>query len=138
MKYYILFLFVFKATPGFAQTPFLKPDLVPGKYRVGFKAFHEYDYSRSVLDSHSIFLKTPLRNRARPIQICVWYPADLKRNATSMPCKDYIHLMATEFDFGYQGDPMAHPFVKERTSDFNQKQLDALMKAHSNAYKNRR
>lgn len=136
MKYYFIFLFVFKAITGFAQTQFLKPDLTPGKYQVGFKAFHEYDYSRSVPDSHSIFLKTPLKNLARPIQICVWYPAEIKRNATPMPCKDYIHLMATEFDFGYQGDPMTHPFVKERVPDFNKKQLDALMKANSNAYKN--
>ncbi len=44
--------------------------------------------------------------------------------------------MATEFDFEYRGDPMMHPFVKERVSDFNKRQVDALMKANSSAYKN--
>ncbi len=44
--------------------------------------------------------------------------------------------MATEFDFEYRGDPMMHPFVKERVSDFNKRQVDALMKANSSVYKN--
>jgi hypothetical protein len=133
----LMLLLVFSSVlKGNAQTQFLEPNLKPGKYQVGFKSFHEYDYSRSVPDSHSIFLKTPLGNLARPIQICVWYPAAVKGNATPMPCKEYIHLMATEFDFDYQGDPMTHPFVKERLSDFNKKQVDALMMANSNAYKN--
>jgi len=133
---FILSLIVFRTITGIAQTSFLEPDLTPGKYQVGFKAFHEYDYSRSVPDSHSIFLKTPLKNLARPLQICVWYPASVKRSSTPMPCKEYIHLMATEFDFDYQGDPITHPFVKERVSDFNKQQLDSLMKANSSAYKN--
>lgn len=134
--FFVIFLIVFRTITNIAQTPFLKPDLTSGKYQVGFKAFHEYDYSRSVPDSHSIFLKTSLKNLARPIQICVWYPAEVKRSAMPMPCKEYIHLMATEFDFEYRGDPMTHPFMKERVSDFNKQQVDALMKANSNAYKN--
>lgn len=133
---FILLLVFCNTLEGNAQTQFLEPNLKPGKYQVGFKSFHEYDYSRSVPDSHSIFLKTRLKNLARPIQICVWYPAAVKKSAIPMPCKEYIHLMATEFDFDYQGDPMKHPFVKERMSDFNKQQADALMKATSGAYKN--
>ncbi len=132
----IISLIVFGATAAIAQTQFLNPGLTPGKYKVGFKVFHEYDYSRSVPDSHSIFLKTPLKNLARPIQIGVWYPAAVKKNAMPMPCSEYIHLMASEFDFDYRGDPMAHPFVKERVADFNKPQVEALMKAISGAYKN--
>lgn len=130
---------ILKAVTVIGQTPFLNPDLTPGKYQVGFKSFHEYDNSRSVPDSMSIFLKTPLKNRARPVQICVWYPAMVGGNTAPMPYKDYIHLMATEFDFDYRGDPMEHPFVKERVLDnpfFVKEQVNAAVQATSTVFKN--
>lgn len=135
VRFLIPLFIIYSNYAGNAQTRFLEPGLKPGKYQVGFKAFHEYDYSRSVPDSHSIFLKTPLKNLARPIQICVWYPAAAGHSAVPMPCAEYVHLMATEFDFDYQGNPMEHPFLKERMPDFNKEQADALMKASSTAYK---
>lgn len=137
--FFILSVIVFNAIAGIAQTSFLNPGLAFGRYKVGFRAFHKYDYSRSVPDSQSIFLKTPLENLARPIQICVWYPAEVEKDTIPMPYKDYVYLMATEFDFSYQGDPMEHPFVKERVLDnpsFREEQVNAVLQATSTVFKN--
>jgi dienelactone hydrolase len=133
----LLFWLAHTTLPG--QTTFLEPKLDYGPHAIGFKAFHEYDYSRTVQDTISPFLKTPVKNRARPVQICVWYPAAAKKGLRDMPYADYLKLMATEFDFNYSGNPLEHPFVKERLFEdpfFKKEQVDAALKAYSIVYKN--
>lgn len=113
-KTFILFvlLCVWNLT-GIAQTPFLEPNLTGGKYPVGFKVFHEYDYSRTAVDTFDIATMGKPTTMARPIQISVWYPAGIEKTSNPMPFKNYIDLMATQINFDFHGDPLQHPFVKE-------------------------
>jgi len=58
-------------------------DLKPGPYGIGFKTIEKYDYQRPVgpiLD----YFGAPLEGeRSRPMQMCIWYPAD--RAESDMP-----------------------------------------------------
>ena len=50
------------ATPLFAQQAYIHGDVEPGEYEVGFKVFHEYDYSRTFkpdFNDDGVTLSTP-------------------------------------------------------------------------------
>jgi len=64
-------------------------DLQPGPYAVGFKTIEKHDYLRPVgpiLD----YFGTPLAGeRSRPIQICIWYPAEVTPDGMRMVYGEY-------------------------------------------------
>lgn len=82
-----------------AQGPALWGDLEPGAYRVGFAVTNERDYSRSYWPKN---LRPRLRDRARPVQVSVWYPARVGAGSAPEPFATYVHLLATEYEFGAQ------------------------------------
>jgi len=74
-------------------------DLKPGPYAVGFKTVEKYDYSRVFLPKYDYF-GTPLEGeRARPIQICIWYPASAKTKAAPMVYGEYSFPYPENTDF---------------------------------------
>lgn len=58
-------------------------NLKPGPHAVGFMAVEEYDYARSFQPKRDYFGTILPGERARRIQICIWYPA--KKPVTEVP-----------------------------------------------------
>jgi hypothetical protein len=97
-KILLLVILVFAAfTIGnaFATTSPFWGDLKPGQFGVGFQIIEKYDYSRPFKRKFDYEGNMVSGERARPLQINVWYPAKSKSNS-SMLLADYIHLAATE------------------------------------------
>ena len=70
--------------------------LKPGSHDVGFRTIEKYDYSRSFLPKLNYFGEPVEGERARPIQICLWYPAKT--------AKDDIRMVYGEYNFPYPED----------------------------------
>lgn len=131
-------LLIFLTVTGLlGQNRYLEPEMKYGPYKVGFKVFHEYDYSRTIERNASSALSGDKTEIARPIQITVWYPAAIKESEEPMGYNSYIHLMATETDFEFNGDPMTHPYIRERLYEdpfIDQKQLEIALKSKTKAF----
>ena len=73
-------------------------DLQAGPHPVGFTARFEYDNSRVFRAKYNADGKLYAGNRARPIQIAIWYPAE-KTTQNHMRFEEYAYLLAQELDF---------------------------------------
>lgn len=82
-----------------AQTSVLWGDLKPGEYPVGFKTIEKYDYSRTFRSKYDYFGELIPGENARPIQICIWYPAQKSDNDQSMVLGEYIFPIPENQDF---------------------------------------
>jgi dienelactone hydrolase len=70
----------------------------PGPHLVGLKVVEQYDYSRTY-QSRTNDLGVPYeRERARPLQTLIWYPAE-KSTLKPMTVGDYGNLAASETSF---------------------------------------
>ena len=133
----LLLTYLLASSPVFSQTEFLEPNLDYGSYDIGFKVFHEYDYSRT---ASIIVPESGNRTEAsqpRPIQIGVWYPIKKGAKGNKMPFKRYIELMATQTDFDYTGKPLEHPFIRNslyENSFINREQLELTLEATSSSF----
>jgi len=67
-----------------------------GKYGVGFRSEHTFDYSRSFVMTDSAISAGPDRFGHRPIQLCIWYPALKIAELKPMQYEDYFFLSASE------------------------------------------
>lgn len=72
------------------KTPAIWGDLEPGPYAVGFKTIEKYDHSRVSRPEHDYFGRPLDGERARPIQICIWYPAETTTELSSMVYGEYV------------------------------------------------
>lgn len=72
------------------KTPAIWGDLEPGPYAVGFKTIEKYDYSRVSRPEHDYFGRPLDGERARPIQICIWYPAETATELSPMVYGEYV------------------------------------------------
>lgn len=79
-----------------AQTPKLWGDLTPGPFAVGFGTVEKYDYSRTFRPEKDYFGNRLEGEKARPIQLCYWYPAQADNSHTRM--------MYGEYAFPYPND----------------------------------
>jgi len=82
-------LFVLHAC-GMADSPILWNDLQPGPHDVGFITIEKYDYTRSFRAKFDYFGNLQEGERARPIQICVWYPAKVSSDVSRMVLGEYV------------------------------------------------
>jgi dienelactone hydrolase len=69
-----------------------------GPHAVGFRVVQQYDYSRAYKRGVDAEGKPETRERARPIQTLIWYPAEPDKNARGMLYGGYLDLLATEED----------------------------------------
>ena len=97
-----VFLFLGVMLLGFAsagQASALWGELQPGPYAVGFKTIEKYDYQRPVgpiLD----YFGAPLEGeRSRPMQICIWYPAEETADAAKMVYGEYAFAYPEDDSF---------------------------------------
>jgi len=56
-------------------------NLDKGNYKVGFKVLSLYDSTRTINEGKSI----------RPVQISIWYPAQVSNNPQTLSYKDYFY-----------------------------------------------
>ena len=87
-----------------AEEKHLWGNLEKGAYNVGYKVFHEYDYSRTFKSSKDYHGDFVAAETARPVQISVWYPAAADFKPDYMKYKEYIYTIATESDFSANSD----------------------------------
>ena len=101
-----LFLFVFIGQTGaIGKTPAIWGDLEPGTYAVGFRTIEQYDYSRVSRPKSDYFGRPLDGERARPIQICIWYPAEITTELSPMVYGEYV--------FPYPEDSRFFDFLSE-------------------------
>ncbi len=86
-----------------AETPELWGNLKPGPYATGFTTIETYDYSRVFRAKHNYFGELQEGERARQVQVCVWYPAEKSEDAVTM--------VYSEYNFPSPADGAFSPFV---------------------------
>lgn len=69
-------------------SPF-RSKLTAGPYQAGFETVERYDYSRVFRDKYDYDGNPRDGETARPIQICIWYPAVADPEAQTMVCGEY-------------------------------------------------
>ncbi|MFH1891775.1 MAG: hypothetical protein ABIK83_03735 [Candidatus Zixiibacteriota bacterium] len=84
------------ATSLYANQSPMWGNLEPGQYAIGFKTVEEYDYSRTFRTKRDYFGQPREGERARPIQICIWYPA--------VGAADDMTMVYGEYAFPYPTD----------------------------------
>jgi dienelactone hydrolase len=81
-----------------ARSP-LWGDLEPGPYAVGFRQIPRYDYSRVHRPAVDLEGRPRPGERARPIRVSVWYPAE-RSSAAPLTWGDYAAMVAGEEKLG--------------------------------------
>ncbi len=82
-----------------AQSSPLWGDLKPGEFATGFKTIERYDYSRTFRSHYGYFGEAIPGENSRPIQICIWYPAQKTDDAVSMVLGEYAFPFPEDPDF---------------------------------------
>ncbi len=77
--------------------------LQPGSYRIGFQTIEKYDYSRTFRPKRDYFGTPQPGERARPVQICLWYPA--------RPTAEDMKIAYGEYVFPNPEDPDFYNFL---------------------------
>jgi dienelactone hydrolase len=98
------FIFISRIS-AIGKTPAIWGNLEPGPYAVGFKTIEKYDYSRVSRLKRDYFGRPLDGERARPIQVCIWYPAE---STTELPPMVY-----GEYAFPYPEDSRLFSFLSE-------------------------
>ena len=88
-------LLLLSATTGFTQESSLTIKLPMGKYGVGFKVRHTFDYTRSFSLNTSTKIKDG-KTIFRPMQVCVWYPVQPSQKSDNIKYEDYFLLEFSE------------------------------------------
>ena len=87
---------------GVAGTSTLRGGLEPGPYGIAFTALERYDYSRSFGPKRDYFGTIIPGERGRPVQICIWYPAEPQDEAAGAVYGEYAFVYPDDtrfFDF---------------------------------------
>lgn len=90
-----LALNLFYCACAMAQSPVLWNGMPRGAYEVGFTFERQYDHTRPFQDELDENGKI-VENRARPIQMFVWYPAVRSANSQHLRYEEYLLLNDTE------------------------------------------
>jgi dienelactone hydrolase len=98
--------------------------VAPGPYRVGFRAFVQYDYSRTYRHSYDAKGDTVTGERARPIQTSVWYPAVNRAGGRPMQYADYLAVSALEEGAVHLDSAQRRRMIVKFATDFEQKLPD--------------
>jgi len=82
-------------------SPSIWPNLSAGPFGVGYSVVHQYDYSRSFKKKYDYFGDRVAGELGRPVQISIWYPAEVPAGVERMRYGEYFHALLTEVDFGH-------------------------------------
>ena len=95
----LLILIISFQTNIFAAGSPLWGGLEAGQYDVGFKTIEKYDYSRTFRSRYDYYGEPIPGENARPIQICIWYPAQKSDETSYMVLGEYAFPMPEYPDF---------------------------------------
>lgn len=99
VKFFIILLFlnltVFHQASAI-QSHALWGNLEQGPYQVGFKLIEKWDHSRAYYPKCDYEHKQDKGERARPIRVYVWYPAE-ESDISPMLFTKYFHLALNDF-----------------------------------------
>ncbi len=101
----LAFLSVLSLYSGIGGIVHGKTPLEPGPYGAGFKSYELLDSNRTVLSKYDYFGEPLERKRMRPIQVCVWYPAE---KAVGVP-----KMIMGEYNFPYPQDTEFIDYLSE-------------------------
>lgn len=119
--------------------------LIPGQYDVGYTAAYEYDYSRTVKSKYSYQNELLTDNNFRPVQISIWYPADVEQGSAPMPYSEYLITRESRFNFSLRSEENRKQILdgyKNHINWYNQSKnkneeiSDFLINRKTKAYKN--
>ncbi len=82
-----------------AQAPPLWGELKPGDFGVGFRTIEKFDFSRTYRSKIDYFGETLPGENARPIQICIWYPAVIASDDSYLVLSEYLFPYPANSDF---------------------------------------
>ncbi len=74
-------------------------------YEVGFKTLELFDHSRTAREKYDYFGNLIERETGRPIQVCIWYPAENPEN--NLP------MVFSEYNFPYPEDNRFIDYISE-------------------------
>jgi dienelactone hydrolase len=74
-----------------AETPPVWGDLTPGPHGIGFTTIEKYDSSRTYRVKSDYFGAMLEGERARPLQVCLWYPAVTGPDDYTMVYSEYAY-----------------------------------------------
>jgi dienelactone hydrolase len=96
----VLCLLILLVTSGtlWGDTPPMWRDLQPGPYTIGFRTIEKYDHSRAFAPKRDYFGQPLPGERARPMQTCIWYPAQAT-DAAQMVYGEYSFPYPEQQDF---------------------------------------
>jgi len=94
----VIVLILFQ-TSALAEKPAVWGDLTPGPYGVGFQTLEKYDYSRAFRVKYDYFGAPLPGERARPIQILLWYPAVVSADAMPAVYGEYAYAYPEDESF---------------------------------------
>jgi hypothetical protein len=106
-------------------------ELKEGPYKIGFTTRFEYDYSRTFKPKYDFNGKLQSGERARPIQITIWYPASSKSNDSTMKYEEYVYLLSQELSFAplnKETNTRTRERYFEQSKNQNQTPAEALTK----------
>lgn len=119
--------------------------LTAGQYEVGYRVAYEYDYSRTVKSKYNYQNKLITDNNFRPVQISIWYPAEVKQDSLPMPYSEYIITRESRFNYSLRSQENWKQILdkyKDHINWYNQSETkneditDFLINRKTKAYKN--
>ncbi len=94
-----VFLIVAAGTAALASPSEFWGKLEPGPYGIGFRTVEKYDYSRTFGDKRDYFGNPLPGEKARPIQICTWYPANTSDEDVPITYAEYAYSYPEDESF---------------------------------------
>jgi hypothetical protein len=82
-----------------AESAPLWGDLQPGPYAVGYRTWERYDRARTFQAKRDYFGNVLEGERARPVQVCIWYPAKPPAGTPVVVMSDYAFSPPENMDF---------------------------------------
>lgn len=110
-----------------------------GPHGVGLRIVHQFDEARSFLGPHDVTGQPTRRERSRPVQTWIWYPAE--PGQPTIAYGDYLRLALSQFRFDLSKDelaealrhldepPLSPDFGRERTVRENTRSMRAGLEA---------
>ena len=127
---WVLLLFSF-ITKSSAQNAHLWNGLIPGPYKVGFRAEWKLDYTRAWGQSDLIKQSYSNRPFGRPVRLTIWYPAQISSTSKQNKFSDYLFINTTD-----PCSKLAQSIIEKADIGTENKGLRGLFSGNDRAYNN--
>ena len=129
IKVTCLLLFFYIINESLAQHAPLWNGLVPGPYKVGFKAQWEIDYTRTWGQSDLVKATYSKKPFGRPVRLTIWYPAQILTSSRQNKFRDYLFINTAD-----PTTKLAQSIVEKADIGTQNKGLHGLFSGDEQAY----